>query len=84
VTLLTLEGAPFASAGFLPGDPGAPWAWIQSLVASEWGVEEDAVGTLESEEDGDLITVDGLPMYRVALPAPAPRRGSKLVVDSPF
>jgi hypothetical protein len=65
-----LEGAPFASAGFLPGDPGAPWAWIQSVVAEQWGVEEDAVGTLESEE-GDFVTVDGLPMYRVALPAPA-------------
>lgn len=70
VTLLTLQGAPFATAGFLPGDPGAPWAWICECVAREWGVEEDAVGTLEPHEDeggGDFITVDGLPAYRVQI-----------------
>jgi hypothetical protein len=65
VTLLTLAGAHFASAGFLPGDPGALWAWMQETVAHEWGVEEDAVGALESDE-GDLITVDGMPVYRVS------------------
>jgi hypothetical protein len=65
VTLLTLTGTLFATAGFLPGDPGAPWAWMQETVAHEWGVEEDAVGALEGE-DGDLITVDGMPVYRVS------------------
>jgi hypothetical protein len=65
VTLLTLDGRPAFHAGFLPGDPGAPWAWMQETVAHEWGVEEDAVGAVESDE-GDFVTVDGMPVYRVS------------------
>jgi hypothetical protein len=67
VHLVTLTGTPWASAGFLPGDPGAPWAWIQECVALEWGVGEEQVGALEGEEGEDFVTVDGLVVLRVAL-----------------
>jgi hypothetical protein len=69
VTLLHLSGALFATAGFLPGDAGAPWAWIQETVAAECGVAEDAVGCAEAGEEGggDFVTVDGLPVYRVQI-----------------
>jgi len=33
--ILTLDGRLFASAGFLPGDPGAVWEWIRDTVARE-------------------------------------------------
>lgn len=60
-----------------PAIPAPPWAWIQEAVAAEWGCEEDAVGTLEGEEGSadegmDFVTVDGLPVLRVGLPAPEP------------
>lgn len=68
VTLLRLTSdAIFATAGFLPGDPGAPWAWIQETVAAEVGCSEEDVHVLETEEDGDVITADGIPICRVAL-----------------
>lgn len=69
VRLLHLDGRPFAEAGF-PNDvrdPGAPWEWIAETVAHECGVREDAVGCEESEEAGDLVTVDGLPVYIVKI-----------------
>lgn len=60
-----LDGRPWASAGFLPPfQPGAKWDWIANTVARECECDEDQVGCVESD-DGDLITVDGLPVYRV-------------------
>jgi DNA-binding XRE family transcriptional regulator len=38
---------------------------MQETVAHEWGVSEESVAALESDE-GDLITVDGMPVYRVS------------------
>jgi hypothetical protein len=66
VTLLHLDGRQFASAGFLPGLASAPWSWICEVVAAELECNEEDVGCAESE-DGDLITVDGIPVYRVAI-----------------
>lgn len=66
VRLLHLDGRPFASAGFLPGLASAPWAWIRETVARECDVDEDQVGTMETD-DGDMVTVDGLPVYLVGL-----------------
>lgn len=73
VSLLRLDGTPWASAGFLPGDPGAPWAWIQECVAAECGCNEDDVHAIEGgEESGfaDLITADGIPVYRAVIGRP--------------
>ena len=69
VTLLRLDGTLFASAGFLPGDASAPWDWIRETVAHELSVSEDSVHCMEAGEDdeGDYITVDGLPVYRVGI-----------------
>lgn len=67
VTLLRLSGELMATAGFLPGDPGAPWAWIQETVALEVGCLEEEVHVLECMEEGDLITAEGIPVCRVAL-----------------
>lgn len=65
VRLYHLDGRPWASAGFLPPfQPGAKWDWIRETVAHECGVNEDQVGCIESD-DGDLITVDGMPAYCV-------------------
>lgn len=67
VTLLRLDAGEtlMATAGFLPGDPGAPWAWICEVVAAECECHEDEVHVLEGDE-GDLITADGFPVCRVA------------------
>ncbi|MGX9443901.1 hypothetical protein ACWX0K_15165 [Nitrobacteraceae bacterium UC4446_H13] len=66
VRLYHLDGRPWASAGFLPPfQPGAKWAWIRETVARECGVNEDQVGCIESD-DGDVITVDGMPCYSVS------------------
>ena len=70
VTLLRLDGRTWATAGFLPGDPGAPWAWIQETIAHECECNEDDVTVLETEDDGDLITADGIPVARVAFGLP--------------
>jgi hypothetical protein len=70
VSLLHLDGRPFCSAGFLPGLASAPWSWICEVVAAELECAEDAVGCLEPSEEeggGDYVTVDGIPVYRVAL-----------------
>jgi hypothetical protein len=73
VHLVHLDGRPFASAGFPCNvrDAGAPWAWIQETVAHEQGVREDDVGCIEpdndAEQQGDLVTVDGFPVYRVLI-----------------
>lgn len=54
-----------ATAGFLPGDPSAPWAWIAETVAADCECAEEDVHCLEDEEAGDLITADGIPVARV-------------------
>jgi hypothetical protein len=69
VNLLHLDGRLFASAGFLPGDPGAAWGWIVETVAHEHGCHEDDVHTGESN-DGDTVTVDGVPVYMVEIVRP--------------
>lgn len=66
IRLLHLDGRPWASAGFAGGDPGAAWGWVCETVAAECGVDEDAVGCAESE-DGDLITVEGVAVYRLGI-----------------
>lgn len=66
VHLLHLDGRPWASAGFLPGDPGAAWAWIAETVAAELECSEEDVHAGESEE-GDTVTVDGIPVYMVEI-----------------
>lgn len=70
VNLLHLDGRLFATAGFLPGDPGAAWAWIQETVATELECAEEAVASGESD-DGDTVCVDGLPVYMVEIVRPA-------------
>jgi hypothetical protein len=68
IRLLHLDGREWCSAGFT--GPGSAWDWIAETVAHELSCSEEAVGCLESEEDGDLVTVDGLPCYRIARRAP--------------
>lgn len=63
VTLLHLDGSTFRAADFAPGLASAPWNWIAKTVAAELGCEVEAVGCAEN----DLVTVDGLPVYRVAI-----------------
>lgn len=65
-TLHHLDGRAWASSSHF-GPEGA-WSWIVDTVAHEHGVNEDAVGCLESGDEydhDDLVTVDGLPVYRV-------------------
>ncbi len=66
-TLCHLDGREWARASHF-GPQGA-WSWIVEAVAAEHGVAEDSVGNLEGTEnqyDGDdLVTVDGLPVYRI-------------------
>jgi hypothetical protein len=51
------------------GAEGA-WGWVLETVAHECGVSEDQISSLESDETqpydcDDLVTVDGLPVYRL-------------------
>ena len=65
VRLYHLDGRPWASAGFLsPFQPGAKWDWIRETIAAECECEPDQVGTMETD-DGDVVTVDGMPCYRI-------------------
>lgn len=66
VNLLHLDGRLFATAGFLPGDPGAAWAWIRSIVAAELECSEDDIRCGESD-DGDTVCVEGVPVYLVEI-----------------
>jgi hypothetical protein len=69
VHLLHLDGRPFCSAGFLPGLASAPWSWICEVVAAEHECSEEDVGCAEAGEDldGDFVTVNGIPAYRISL-----------------
>lgn len=62
-TIRTLDGRPFASAGFTH-DSGDVWAWMQETVAHECGVAPNQVG-LDETDDGDVLTVDGVPAYKL-------------------
>lgn len=66
VTLTRLDGTPFASQGFLPGAPGAAWAWVVEVVAAELECAEEEVAAGD-----DTVTVDGLPCYMVEIIRPA-------------
>jgi hypothetical protein len=73
VALLHLDGRPFARTAFLPGaGPSAAWEWIAETVAAECDCSAEDVHCAETEEGGDLITVDGLPVYMVEISRPAP------------
>jgi hypothetical protein len=50
-----------ASVSFISGDR---WAWIVETVARETECREDQVGCVETDE-GDVVTVDGIPVYRL-------------------
>lgn len=63
VTLLHLDGRPWASAGFT--GPGEAWEWIATEVAREHGADPEDVHCSESE-DGDVVTVEGQALYRIS------------------
>lgn len=63
LTLLHLDGRPWASAGFT--GPGDAWGWIAETVATEHGADPEDVHCEESE-DGDLVTLQGAAMYRIS------------------
>lgn len=67
-TLHQLDGRAWATSSHFGA--GGAWAWIVETVATEWSVEEDAVHCTESDSEGiydgdDLVTIDGLPVYRI-------------------
>lgn len=67
-TLCHLDGRRWATSSHF--GPGGAWAWIVEAVMEEHGVGEDDVHCVESGEDqpydcDDLVTVDGLPVYRI-------------------
>jgi hypothetical protein len=66
VRILTLDGRPWASAGFSGGLPSDAWAWIAETVAQDCECDPEDVHCEESE-DGDLITVDGRPVYKTGI-----------------
>jgi hypothetical protein len=69
VRLLHLDGTPFVEKAFKPGPADAPWAWIRETVAGELGCAPESVGCVDAPEGGgDLVTVDGLPVYCVDFP----------------
>lgn len=62
-----LDGRRWATGSHF-GPEGA-WGWIVDTVAHEHGCSEDQIGNLEGDEDqydgDDLVTIDGLPAYRI-------------------
>jgi hypothetical protein len=64
-TLCHLDGREWARSSHF-GPEGA-WGWIVDTVTHEHGCNSDDIHCAESDEyDGDdLVTVDGLPMYRI-------------------
>jgi hypothetical protein len=65
VSLLRLDGTLFTSKDFLPGDPGAAWAWICKTVAAELECAESEV-----HAGDDAVCVEGLPVYIVEIVRP--------------
>jgi hypothetical protein len=66
VTLLHLDGRELATSAFLPGNPGDAWSWIVETVAREMGCLEEEVHA----RDTDVVTVEGIPAYRVEILRP--------------
>lgn len=67
-TICQLDGREWATSSHF--GPSGAWSWIVETVAHEHGVSEDQVGCAESGEDqpydcDDLVTIDGLPVYRI-------------------
>lgn len=60
--LYDLKGNLWASSCHF-GAEGA-WGWVLETVAAEHGVSEDQISSLEGLDD-DLVTIDGLPVYRL-------------------
>lgn len=62
-----LDGREWASSTHF--EPGGAWDWIVETVMHEQGVSEERVSSLEGSEDqfdgDDIVTVDGLPVYRI-------------------
>lgn len=63
VSLTHLDGRPWATARFIPGDAGAPWAWVARSVAIECECNEEDVGCAEGPDGEDWVTVAGIPVY---------------------
>jgi hypothetical protein len=65
ITLLQLDGRPWATAGFT--GPSDAWGWVAETVAHEHAVSEDDVGCIEDPDGAglDLVTVEGMPVYRI-------------------
>jgi hypothetical protein len=63
VRLLHMDGRQWCTAGFI--GPESAWSWIVETVAHELSCNEDDVHCAESDE-GDVVTVNGEPCYRVA------------------
>jgi hypothetical protein len=65
--LYNLDGSLWLSSCHF-GPEGA-WGWVLESVAHEHGVDEDQISSLEGDDsqyDGDdLVTVDGVPAYRL-------------------
>lgn len=84
ITLVRLNPAEtiMATAGFLPGDPGAPWAWICEVVAAECECNEEDVHVLEDEtgDVGDLITADGIPVAKCVFGAVGYARDGRSII----
>ncbi len=68
VSLFHLDGRLFASAGFLPGDPGTAWGWIVETVAAALDCDEADV---HCADDCDLVTAGGIPAYMVEILRPS-------------
>jgi hypothetical protein len=63
VTLTRLDGTPFADALCSRADR---WEWVQEVVTEELRCYPEQVGCMESADgEGDLVTVDGLPVFRI-------------------
>lgn len=42
--------------------PGGKWAWVARCFAEDFGCDPDDVSVVETEDDGDKITVKGEPV----------------------
>ncbi len=67
-TICHLDGRTWSTSSHF--GPGGAWSWIVESVAHEHSVSENQVGCIESDAEGpydgdDLVTIDGLPVYRI-------------------